>query len=1576
MAKSLFAATILLACFAGITKGYVIVTPNVFFVGETATGFVTSVTDAPKSTLSAYIYKGNGAAADEDIVVGPVVFGAHSSGNLSATFNVPSNVEPGSDFLLKFVGTIDGKKVDQNVTIELRSVKGSMRIVTDKPIYKPGQTLNARVIALDAMLKPFACELEVTVSDPQDAKMARYRLNTSKGFAEFTMPISLEPVLGEWKMVAECTDGSVLVANAVFEIAEYVLPKFKVSVAMPSTLYKKEAEQSGLSGVVTAEYTYGKKVKGTATISLFTTNQYAGTETVLHTMVVELDGSVTGAKFKFDIDTSTTSPSSSCYQGGGMDMLRMRTCYFFPSEPSPLMVRAVVSETGTGIKQNETATTTTAEYPVTYSFDFLRTTMTPGLPFEATLKATNLDGTPAVLTPGTDALLIPKVKMMQKYTTQPSLVDGKLTGGIDVACVPTTTAGECKTTVARPANETYIQFMASPVGNEYSSKKIYKAKSTNGCYLRVHPTWICVDKTIHTVLRSGCKFEAVTAVVLIDGSIATSLTQTVVPNCSSSSCETNLPITLPPDVGASSGLLTVYTTINGELVSDSVRVSPSSSLSSTGQATLANTMTMQANASLFTPGDHVAVTVNTDGTVKGGTSLIALTAIDKSVLLLKNHTPLTSSSFLDEQKATYDVSKSVESSYSSCFYGKHVFAFGGLAMLTDSAVPVSQSWECRPSGIGGGDDMIMFAQDDMMMEKSAMRGGAAPAATSSQASSPRTYFPETWIFFSNSIEDGEDTEFEFKVPDTMTSWSLDGFAVSSANGIGLADNIELTVFKKFFISMVLPYSVVRGETFELKIAVYNYADTDTDVSVALQQNLQGFVIESEAAHTMRASAGGPTVVSFVVRPLVVGNTLITASGSSPTQQDTVVRSLLVKPEGIRREYVSSTLIDIDESGEANAVLSTAIPTGELVPGSASIKVTATADLMGPSINGVDRLIRMPTGCGEQNMITFAPIISVYAYLLNTGQLTNKLESSSKKYMVTGYQRELTYRHSNGGFSAFGEGDKLASTWLTAFVLRSFALADDYVYVDPAVLAKSVTWVMAQQTKTGSFESVGKVIHQDMMGGVQGPITLSAYVTAALIEARSVALPAGNWESAWDAKLDNAIAYIRAEVDGGRVTGSYRTTLVCFALVRAAKAGLIAWDDTTDIYTTMMSIATKDGDAMYWKDTTTPSTSQPKQQFWSPPYHSTDVEATSYALLAIVTREDSDKLAHAYPVVRWLGTSRNGDGGWQSTQDTIMALESLAVYAQLAYGEIGDLTLSLASSNSGWKGVDFGLDTSNFGVFQSAPVPANVSTIAVAATGTGTVLVSAIVTWYESMNIAPVDPPPIVVKPKCDMIQGSDVRIACRICVRTQKNVTATGFSVIESSLFTGLSVEDTPQQLLKTNQVTAPVLKRIDVVDNQVSFYIDELTDTDVCVEYTAVKTAIVADLQPIIVSAYDYYNTGVRGSVKLSAHADLSPSVEALVAVSQDNNAAANSTPSASTATLATTPTIDTVTTSASQSLSTVVLAGSIVAGIVLVTLLIVIVVVVVTKSSKTDKLQMNKVKNVAISPVYDTDPTQVHTI
>ena len=41
--------------------------------------------------------------------------------------------------------------------------------------------------------------------------------------------------------------------------------------------------------------------------------------------------------------------------------------------------------------------------------------------------------------------------------------------------------------------------------------------------------------------------------------------------------------------------------------------------------------------------------------------------------------------------------------------------------------------------------------------------------------------------------------------------------------------IQLTVFKPFFISLHLPYSIVRGEEFVLIVSVFNYLTTAVDV---------------------------------------------------------------------------------------------------------------------------------------------------------------------------------------------------------------------------------------------------------------------------------------------------------------------------------------------------------------------------------------------------------------------------------------------------------------------------------------------------------------------------------------------------------------------------------------------------------------------------------------------------------------------------------------------------------------------------------------------------------------------------
>ncbi len=59
------------------------------------------------------------------------------------------------------------------------------------------------------------------------------------------------------------------------------------------------------------------------------------------------------------------------------------------------------------------------------------------------------------------------------------------------------------------------------------------------------------------------------------------------------------------------------------------------------------------------------------------------------------------------------------------------------------------------------------------------------------------------------------------------------------------------------------------------------------------------------------------------------------------------------------------------------------------------------DVMGPAINGLDKLLAMPYGCGEQNMLRFAPNIFIMQYLEATDQLTAELRETAETYMEQG-----------------------------------------------------------------------------------------------------------------------------------------------------------------------------------------------------------------------------------------------------------------------------------------------------------------------------------------------------------------------------------------------------------------------------------------------------------------------------------------------------------------------------------------------------------------------------------------------
>ena len=57
--------------------------------------------------------------------------------------------------------------------------------------------------------------------------------------------------------------------------------------------------------------------------------------------------------------------------------------------------------------------------------------------------------------------------------------------------------------------------------------------------------------------------------------------------------------------------------------------------------------------------------------------------------------------------------------------------------------------------------------------------------------------------------------------------------------------------------------------------------------------------------------------------------------------------------------------------------------------------------MGPTIAGLDKLLQMPTGCGEQNMVYFAPDVFIYKYLESTNQENAAIKEKALKFMEIG-----------------------------------------------------------------------------------------------------------------------------------------------------------------------------------------------------------------------------------------------------------------------------------------------------------------------------------------------------------------------------------------------------------------------------------------------------------------------------------------------------------------------------------------------------------------------------------------------
>jgi alpha-2-macroglobulin len=230
------------------------------------------------------------------------------------------------------------------------------------------------------------------------------------------------------------------------------------------------------------------------------------------------------------------------------------------------------------------------------------------------------------------------------------------------------------------------------------------------------------------------------------------------------------------------------------------------------------------------------------------------------------------------------------------------------------------------------------------------------------------------------------------------------------------------------------------------------------------------------------------------------------AGCEPVEQgdgfkDALVRQLKVKPEGVPVEVVESDFKCIESGSEKFEMARLEVP-ANVVEDSARAWVYLTGDIMAPALENVGNLVRQPTGCGEQNMVGLVPNIYLLQYLEGTGQREEELETKAKDFMRIGYRRQANYNHPDGSYSIWGgDHNKDGSSWLTAFVVKSFSEAARYIEVDAAVVQRSADWLMKGQMENGCFPKRGYV-HSSYLKGGGSDASLTPFIVTALLEAAS------------------------------------------------------------------------------------------------------------------------------------------------------------------------------------------------------------------------------------------------------------------------------------------------------------------------------------------------------------------------------------------------------------------------------------------------------------------------------------------
>uniref|UniRef100_A0A8B9US37 Alpha-2-macroglobulin n=1 Tax=Anas zonorhyncha TaxID=75864 RepID=A0A8B9US37_9AVES len=1125
-------------------------------------------------TLSATLeYQGENRSLIDDVVSEKDIF-------TCIPFSLPKSNSTSVAFLTVMVKG-ETQQFRSRKSVLVKNSESLVFVQTDKPIYKPGQTVLFRIVSLDKDFHPLNEKSYSHLQDPQRNRIYQWQgVELEIGLIELSFPLTSDPMQGSYKIVVQKSVTSHVEHS--FSVEEYVLPKYEVLVKLPKmiTIEDKEIPVS-----VCGLYTYGKPVPGLVNVQVCRKFSHSGSH------CYGKDSEAVCEEFVRQADA----------RGCVSDVVRTKIFQLQRSGyKMNIEVQGKITEDGTGIEMVGTGSCEITSIMSKVSFHLLDSYYRPGIPLFGMVKL--VDGIDAPIANETIRISVNEGNYEGNYTTDEQ--------GQSWFSIDTTTFTEASLEIRaehKPELNCYDSDWITP-SYEHALHSISRFYSPSNSFLKIEPkheTLSCgfpTEVRVHYVFTPDVIGEQKKIVIyylvrIVPGSLKLKVwfvtmgfkhISIVFPTLSSA--------TIAPKAR-----MLVYTTLpSGEVIASSADFQV--------ESCLPNKVSLSFIPKEGLPASNTRLQLHSSPK-----SLCATRAVDKSVLLMKPEDELSHRSLYDllpeEMKEIQGYSFKdyylEDDNVNPCLSLDNILLNGFVY------VPIS------PDGKGDAYDILKVSTSlSFLLIKIRLKS------------------------FSLSLASSEgNAELDVTIPDTITEWKANAFCTSSDTGFGLSPTVSLRAFQPFFVELTLPYSVVRGEAFTLKATIFNYLTACIRVSVSLAKSthfLAAPVEKEEESYCICLNER--KTVAWAVTPKSLGQVEFSVSAEALQNQqpcgnaivetpekgrkDTVIRQLLVEVWGMLKKSMSETVALV-------------LPEN-VVDGSARAYFSVLGDIMGTSMQNLHQLLQMPFGCGEQNMVLFAPNIYVLDYLNKTGQLSEEIKSKAIGYLVSGYQRQLNYKHWDGSYSTFGpQFGQAGNTWLTAFVLKSFAQARPYIFIYEKHIQDALIWLTQKQKENGCFHSSGTLLNNAMKGGVDNEVSLTAYITIALLE---IPLPVTH------SVVRNALFCLETAANAEE-NHVYTKALLAYAFALAGKE-----EKRKAMLGLLEKEAVKKDGSVHWQ--------RPGKEMVAdlPYYHyrapSAEVEMTAYVLLAHLTTQlapSQEELSFASLIAKWISGQQNPNGGFSSTQ---------------------------------------------------------------------------------------------------------------------------------------------------------------------------------------------------------------------------------------------------------------------------------------------------------------------------------------